>query len=131
VADGTVGTVSQAFRASKGAASTVGAKLDQVQAGRTVDKLRRDDEAQKQAADAATAALQRYKVQRPGVIVDDTQIRFRGYVSQAAYREDALGLVSAGWYEQADPTLRYTIARDGFIVVMWRHSPWQRPVDGR
>lgn len=129
VAERTVGTVGQVLRSGKGAASTVGAKIDQVHEGRSAERLRRGEDVEKQAAEAAAGALQRYKNQRPGVVVDDTQIQFRSYTSQAAYRDDGLGLVAAGWYEQADPTLRYTIARNGFIVIMWRRSLWQRPVN--
>ena len=125
-----VGTVSQMLRAGKGAASTVGTRIDQIQEDRSADKLRRGEEVEQLSADAAIEALQRYKNQRPGMVIDDAHIQFRSYTSQAAYRDDSLRLVAAGWYEQADPTLRYTIGRDGFIVIMWRHSSWHRPVGG-
>jgi hypothetical protein len=124
--EGTVGTGSQMLRAGKGVASTVGDSIDQVREGRSDDKVRRVEEVGELSARAVDQALQRYKDQRPGVTADDTEIQFRSYATQAAYRDDSLGLVAAGWYEQANPTLRYTIPRDGFLVIMWRRSPWHR-----
>ena len=66
-------------------------------------------------------------ISTPTGITAERRFNSCSYSSITAYREDSVGLVASGWYEQANPTLRYTIGRDGFIVVMWRHSPPHHP----
>jgi hypothetical protein len=110
--------------------SAIGEKIHDVEKERAIHKVERHDEIDRRAATALSEAEQRYAVRHRVANIDDTQFRFRTYTTAAAYREDSISLGSAGWYQQVDedPNFRFTLARDGFYLITWRHSATARPV---
>jgi hypothetical protein len=73
------------------------------------------------AQTVAAEATRRFQQQQGIGTLDAAHVRVKYYLDEASRQQDVADLEAAGWYQQVDSTLRYTIARDGFTVVIWRH----------